>query len=111
MTNLGRRGFLSPHKSFVMKKLLLPLFFSMAVCSVYGQGTFQKLVYYDFPIVDFNAVSPTDSCYYITATFRDTIAGLRTGVMFTKLNQNGDVMLSSTIKSPDKLYSNLLKLR
>lgn len=48
----------------------------------------------------------TDSCYYVKATFNDTLVPTRLGILLAKLNLEGDLEFSKTIKHPDRLYSN-----
>ncbi|GIV35523.1 MAG: hypothetical protein KatS3mg031_3058 [Chitinophagales bacterium] len=89
-----------------MKQLIIILVILLNFIHGQGQNTFHKLIYTDFPLVRFTAVLPTDSCYYFTGTFVDTISPLRTGAMFGKIDLNGELLLLKVIKHPDILYFN-----
>lgn len=89
-----------------MKQLISILLVFACSFSVKGQDTFHKLIYLEFPATRFSSVLPTDSCYYVTGTFTDSISPVRAGVLFTKLDLNGEVLTLSTIKHPDMMFSN-----
>ena len=78
----------------------------MYLLPVFGQYTFHKLVYLEFPMIRFTGVFPTDSCFYISGTFTDTISPLRTGTFLSKMDLQGELANISTIKHPDRLYFN-----
>jgi hypothetical protein len=73
---------------------------------VVGQDTFHKLIYLEFPVNRFTSVLPTDSCYYVTGTFTDSISPVRTGVLLGKLDLQGELQNVKTVKHPDRLYFN-----
>lgn len=73
---------------------------------VFGQYTFHKLVYLEFPMIRFTGVLPTDSCFYVTGTFSDTISPLRTGTFLGKIDLQGELTNISMIKHSDRLYFN-----
>ncbi len=85
------------------------LFFSLFVFAQYlnGQITFNKLIYTGFTFTEFSGVVATDSCYYIKSTFTDSVPPYYLGLMFSKLDLNGELINSTTIYSPDKLYDGL----
>lgn len=89
-----------------MKQLISILLVFACSFSVKGQDTFYKLIYLEFPATRFSSVLPTDSCYYVTGTFTDSISPVRAGVLFTKLDLYGEVLTLSTIKHPDMMFFN-----
>ena len=89
-----------------MKRLLIFLLISSSSVCIFGQETFHKLIYLEFPATRFSSVLPTDSCFYVTGTFTDSISPVRTGVLFGKLDLSGDLWTLNTVKDPDMLFFN-----
>jgi hypothetical protein len=89
-----------------MKSLAATIFAFCLAIIVNGQPTFHKLVYLEFPVERFTAVLPTDSCYYVTGTFTDSISPVRTGVLLGKIDLQGELVGIKTLKHPDMLFFN-----
>jgi hypothetical protein len=88
-----------------MKKIIAPfILLGVFVQCTYTQITFNKLIYFDFTFTRFSGVVATDSCYYLKSTFTDSVPPYSLGLMFSKLDLNGDMVNSTNIYSPDKVY-------
>jgi hypothetical protein len=89
-----------------MKQLISILLVFSGSFSVNGQDTFHKLIYLEFPSTRFSSVFPTDSCFYVTGTFTDSISPVRTGVLLGKLDLEGKLLDIKTVKHSDMLFFN-----
>jgi hypothetical protein len=83
--------------------LLLIFSCSLTLC---GQDTFHKLIYLGFPMTRFTSILPTDSCFYVTGTFSDSIPPLTTGALLGKIDLQGELVSLKTVKHPDRFYFN-----
>ncbi len=84
--------------------IIFSIFLTVAVQTSFGQVTFNKLIYPGFSFTRFSGVVATDSCYYLKSTFTDSVAPYYLGLMFSKLDLNGELINSTTIYSVGTLY-------
>jgi hypothetical protein len=87
------------------KYFLLTYCYLAFVFTGFSQGTFYEFIPLDFPQVRFTGVISTDSCYYVTGDFVDTITPTRVGIHFAKLDLDGEVLFYKTIKHPNRIYA------
>jgi type IX secretion system substrate protein len=87
-----------------MKHLISILFIFTCSFFVKGQDTFHKLIPLEHPVSRFMSVLPTDSCYYVIGTFTDST--FRAGVLWGKINLDGDLLALKTIRHPGWDYFN-----
>jgi hypothetical protein len=77
--------------------LYLPLFLK-------GQITFNHRFHFDTPAAALTSIVVTDSCYYATGIYADTIPFLQVGNLFVKLDMEGNPVFVKKLISPEKSY-------
>lgn len=87
-----------------MKKHLLTILFFSCTFSLFSQNTFNKRFTLNFRAVVFTAIYPTDSCYYLSGIFSDTLLYNLAGTLFAKFDLEGNPVFVKTLKSMDRTY-------
>ncbi len=75
-----------------------------ATSHVFAQITFNKRQIFGFEAAVLTSIVPADSCYYATGIIADTIYPYRTGSIFVKYNESGEVLFYKTIKDTLKTW-------
>ncbi len=88
-----------------MKKYGLVIFLMFYLFKLsWGQTTFNKIFDFNFPSTIFTSVLPTDSCYYVTGVFVDTLLPVRIGNIFVKFDLSGEPVFHKTLSAQSKFY-------
>ena len=69
-----------------------------------GQTTFNHRFHFDTPATYLTSIVPTDSCYYATGIYADTLPFLQVGSLFVKLDLDGNPVFVKKLISPEKSY-------
>lgn len=83
------------------------LLFACWLCFTFfleGQTTFNRRYHFDTPATYLTSVVPTDSCYYATGIYADTLPFLQVGSLFVKLDLEGNPVFVKKLISPEKSY-------
>ncbi len=87
-----------------MKYLIMLLVLAFAYANSFGQATFNIRERYGFPACVLTSIIPTDSCYYVTGLIADTIPPYKAGILFMRIDIQGNATSIKTIKSTQKTY-------
>jgi Secretion system C-terminal sorting domain len=88
-----------------MRTTIIAAILLMSCTCLQGQPTFNKLLHFAYTDVRFSGVVATDSCYYLKATFTDSVPPYLLGQMFAKLDLEGNLEGYSTIYDPTRIFA------
>lgn len=83
-----------------MKLFITFLFFFVGYSAIDAQTTFNRRYSFGSDNCIINYVHTTDSCYYIAGLINDSINPIKSGLLFAKIDFNGDAIFSKKISSP-----------
>jgi hypothetical protein len=66
--------------------------------------TFNKRMRFGYPAVVFSSVVPTDSCYYVTGVFADSVPPYLPGNIFVKFDLEGGEVFHKVLTSSNQTY-------
>lgn len=84
------------------------MFLSILYFSSDAQNTFNKQYYFNSFAAVGNSIHVTDSCYYFSGLIVDTLPPYDEGIVFGKLNLNGDLVYFNTILDTNYTFQNWL---
>jgi type IX secretion system substrate protein len=87
-----------------MKYLLTILLIVGGWSLIMGQVYFNKRLHFGFPAAVLTSILPTDSCYYATGIFADSLPPYKAGNIFLKFDLTGDIVFAKTVYSSYKTY-------
>jgi Secretion system C-terminal sorting domain len=87
-----------------MKKLILFILLFYFSCKLIGQITFNQRYHFNTLATYLTSIIPTDSCYYATGIYADTLPFLQVGSLFMKMDLEGNPVFVKKLISPEKSY-------
>ncbi len=73
---------------------------------LFSQNTFNKHYHFDQPLAIANSIYVTDSCYYFSGLIVDSVPPYQEGLLFGKLDLDGNIITSNSILNGDYSYEN-----
>ncbi|MEL7250035.1 MAG: T9SS type A sorting domain-containing protein [Bacteroidota bacterium] len=90
------------------KILLLLLGIVLSLSYAFAQQTFNKQYYFDSFLAVGNSVHVTDSCYYFSGLIVDTLPPYDEGIIFGRLDLNGELQEADMILDTNLTFQNWL---